>query len=227
MRILSIVLLAVIPAAAQSPLVRLYNASHPVSRDFQVGDRFEILLTGLPNQPVSVRTTRAGRTDWGPIIGSTDSTGRWSAVGQFEKSGLGDWGEVWTVGYKVASPAIQFSVNAPPCLPGGQSFQSQFGIQTALTCETAEGRQTFTTPSSSDSFRTPDGRLVPGDSTEQTQDGYQMAILQYFITGQGQMKTPIALQSSRGGRGDETADLITKLIGVNALRVCNKITFPI
>jgi hypothetical protein len=44
-----------------------------------------------------------------------------------------------------------------------------------------------------------------------------MAILQYFITGQGQMKTPIALQSSRGGRGDETAELITKLIGVNAL----------
>jgi hypothetical protein len=48
MRILSIVLSTVIPAAAQSPLVRLYNASHPVSRDFQVGDRFEILLTGLP-----------------------------------------------------------------------------------------------------------------------------------------------------------------------------------
>jgi hypothetical protein len=209
--------LAVIPAAAQSPLVRLLNASHPASRVFQVGDRFEILLIGAPNQPVSVRTTRAGRTDWGPIIGSTDSAGRWSTAGQFEKSDFGDWGEIWTVGDKVANPAIQFSVNAPPCLPGGQGFSQSAGIQMAMTCETAEGRQTFATPSLSDSFRTPDGRLVPGDSTEQTQDAYHMGILQDLITSPEQMRTPIALQSSRGGRGDETADLIIKLIGVNSL----------
>jgi hypothetical protein len=59
--------------------------------------------------------------------------------------------------------------------------------------------------------------LVPGDSTKQTQDEYHMLVLQDLITSQEQMRTPIALQSSRGGRGDETADLIMKLIGVNAL----------
>jgi hypothetical protein len=58
--------------------------------------------------------------------------------------------------------------------------------------------------------------LVPGDSTKQTQDEYHMLVLQDLITSQEQMRTPIAL-SSRGGRGDETADLIMKLIGVNAL----------
>src|SRR5258708_38632653 len=86
MRALLILVLGVIPAAAQSPLVRLLNASRPISRDFQIGERFEILITGAPNQPVSVRTTMHGHTDWSPIIGSTDSTGRWS-VGRtvFEK----------------------------------------------------------------------------------------------------------------------------------------------
>ena len=46
---------------------------------------------------------------------------------------------------------------------------------------------------------------------------YQMGILQHLITAQGQSTGPVALWSSRGSRGDETAELITNLIGVNAL----------
>lgn len=217
MRVLLILALAVIPAAAQSPLVRLLNVGRPVSRDFQIGERFEILITGAPNQPISVRTTMHGRTDWGPIIASTDSTGRWSTAGQFGKSDFGDWSEVWTVGGKLASPTIRFLVNAP-CLPVGQGFAQMSGINMFLTCETAQGRQTFATPSDSDSFRTPDGRLVPGRATEQTPEQYHMEILQYHIEdGREIGAARISLQSSRGGLGDETADLIRKLIGVNAL----------
>src|SRR5258708_36049439 len=171
MRALLILVLGVIPAAAQSPLVRLINVSRPVSRDFQIGERFEILITGAPNQPVSVRTTMHGRTDWGPIIASTDSTGRWSTAGQFEKSDFADWSEVWTVGAKLASPAVQFSVDAP-CLPGGQGGAVSTGYHRMVFCETANGRQTFATPSGSDSFRTPDGRLVPGRAAQQTQEQY-------------------------------------------------------
>jgi len=44
-----------------------------------------------------------------------------------------------------------------------------------------------------------------------------MGILQDLITAGGQLPVPVALQSSRGGRGDETAELIANLIGVNAL----------
>ncbi len=217
MRALLILVLGVIPAAAQSPLVRLINVSRPVSRDFQIGERFEILITGAPNQPVSVRTTMHGRTDWGPIIASTDSTGRWSTAGQFEKSDFGDWSEVWTVGGKLASPSMRFSVNAP-CLPGGQGSAQISGINMFLTCETAQGRQTFATQSASDSFRTPDGRLVPGRAAEQTPEQYQMEILQYLIeNGKEIGAARVSLQSSRGGLGDETVDLIRKLIGVNAL----------
>jgi hypothetical protein len=119
MRILFAFVLAVVPAAAQIPLVSLLNTSHPAS-DLQIGDRFEIIITAAPKQPVSVRTIRQGRTDWGPVIGLTDSTGRWSADGQFEKQDFGSWREIWTVGGELVSPIIQFSVKAP-CLPGGRS----------------------------------------------------------------------------------------------------------
>ncbi len=44
-----------------------------------------------------------------------------------------------------------------------------------------------------------------------------MRILQELITGQQPYKGTFGLQTSRGGRGDETADLITNLIGINAL----------
>jgi hypothetical protein len=219
MRVLLVLLMIVIPAVAQNPLVRILNTSHPAISTFQVGDRFEVLVTGAPNQPVSVRTRMNGRTDWGPVIGSTDSSGRWSTAGQFEKSDYGDWHEVWTVGGKLASPAVQFSVSAP-CLPGGQDqdFVFKSGPNSVMTCETAEGRQTFSISYSSNSFRTPDGRLLPGRSSEpETQDVYQMGILQGLITARGQSRGPVSLTSSRGGRGDETAELISNLIGVNAL----------
>jgi hypothetical protein len=219
MRVPFLLVLAIIPAAAQSPIVSLFNASRPLSRDFQIGDRFEILINGAPNQPVSVRTSMHGRTDWSPIIGSTDSTGRWSTGRQFEKSDFGDWREIWTVGGKLASPAIQFSVNAA-CLPGGQSQSLVFisGPNMIFNCETSEGTQTFATPSLANPFRTPDGRWIPGRRTEETPEQYHSEILQDLIARGTEMRADhIALQSSRGGLGDETADLISKLIGVNAL----------
>jgi hypothetical protein len=200
---------------AQIPHVRLLNASRPDS-DFQIGDRFEIVITAAPNQRVSVRASRQGRTDWIPVVGWTDSTGRWSTGGQFEKRDFGSWGEIWSVGGKLAGPIIQFSVNAS-CLPSGWN-QSSFvsGPNVILNCETTQGIQSFETATLSDSFRTPDGRLVNGRASDQTQEQYYSDLLQHFMAN-GMGATPVALQSSRGGLGDETADLISKLIGVNAL----------
>jgi hypothetical protein len=65
--------LIVSPVVAQSPAVRIVNLSGPASSDFQIGDRFKITIAGAPNQPVSVRTGGRGRTDWGPVIGTSDS----------------------------------------------------------------------------------------------------------------------------------------------------------
>ncbi|MGB8535427.1 MAG: hypothetical protein WCD57_03360 [Acidobacteriaceae bacterium] len=212
-RILLTLVLATLPATAQIPLVNLLNASRPGS-DFQIGDRFEIVITAAPNQLVSVRTMREGYTDWSPVIGTTDSTGRWSTSGQLEKRDFGGWKEIWTVGSKLASPVIQFSVKAP-CAPSGPIFQSGPYV-TVFNCETTEGTQTFQTPGLSDFYRTTDGRLINGHPSKQTREQYQSELLGYFMTN-GMGATPVRLQSPQGELGDETANLISRLIGVNAL----------
>src|ERR1700678_1046301 len=102
MRLLLALALAIAPAVGQSPVVQLTNVTRPAN-DFQIGDRFEIVITGAAGQPVSVRTTMHRRTDWGPIVGRTDKTGHWSTAGEFQKSDFGDGIEVWTVGGKLAN----------------------------------------------------------------------------------------------------------------------------
>jgi hypothetical protein len=219
MRVLLVLVVSAVSALAQSPMARLVNTSRPASRDFQIGDQFEILITGAPKQPISVRTIMNGTIDWSPVIAFTDDTGRWSTTGRFEKNDLLGGSEIWTVGGKLASPRIDFTVQAP-CLPGGRISQKIFGPFISITsCETAEGHQTFTTPAASDSLRTPDGRIVPSRKENMTPDEYHMDILQYLITSQGKdiARTGVSLQSSSGGLGDEVAGLIARLIGVNAL----------
>ncbi len=217
MRVSLLLGLVLIEAAAQNPVVQLRNTSHPASQNFQIGDRFEILISGARNQPISVRTTRQGRTDWGPIIGWTNARGRWATTGQFEKDDFGSWSEIWTVGGKLAGPVIDFSVTAP-CRAGRQGTASISGPNEAVACETTGGPQTFVTPSLSDPFRVPGGRLVPGRPAEESARQYHMQIIQDFITGgMGMNGAGLSLQSSQGGLGDEMAGLIADLIGVNAL----------
>ena len=219
MRVLLLVLVSGVSALAQAPAVRLLNTTRPASTTFRIGDEFQILITGAPHQPISVRTIMSGTTDWSPVIASTDDAGRWSTTGRFEKNDFGGGSQVWTVGGKLASPRIDFTVEAP-CLPGGRDFQGGSGPNMLVTCETAEGRQTFVTPPVSDSFRTPDGRMIPRRKpATMTPDEYHMDILQYLITSQGSdiARTRVSLQSSSGGLGDEVAGLIARLIGANAL----------
>lgn len=214
-RVLPMFILCLAPLAAQTPAVRLLNLSHPLSSTFQVGDRFEVQVTGVPGQPISVRTVRQANTDWSPVVASTDSAGRWSTTGQFDKSDFGSWSEIWTVGGKLANPVIQFDVKAP-CLPAGRGGAFMSGPNVILNCDTAQGAQTFVTPSLTDSFRTPDGRTITGRPAQQTPEQYHMEILNDFITSADTAHS-VSLSSARGGLGDETADLISNLIGPNAL----------
>jgi hypothetical protein len=209
MRLLLTLTLAVASALGQSPVVQLTNVTRP-GNDFQIGDRFEIVITGAAGQPISVRTTMHRRTDWGPIIGWTDTTGHWSTSGQFEKRDFGDWSEVWTVGGKLANPALHLWVGAP-CLKDGRGFAASTGCCTVMTCETVLGRQTFATPSEPDSFRTPDGRLIPGRMrSSMTAEQYDAEIIESLIVSGGGEMHP-------GRLGDEAGALIAKMIGVNAL----------
>jgi hypothetical protein len=211
MRILLTLALAAIAVFAQAPAVLLKNATRPESKDFQTGDRFEIVITGGANQPVSVRTTRRTRTDWGPVIGWTDGSGHWSTAGQFEKSDFGDWAEVWTVGAKIANPALHFWVGGA-CLKDGQGFLASTGCCTSLSRDTAWGPQTFATPSDPDPFRTPDGRLVPGrERSRMTAEQHHAEVMQYLIS------SPPGGGTGSGEFGDQAGALIAKIIGVNAL----------
>jgi hypothetical protein len=210
MRVLLTLALATVPVLAQSPIVQLNNISRPASKDVQIGDHFEIAITAEANQPVSVRTMRQTRTDWGPVVGWTDSRGRWSTTGQFEKSDFGGWSEVWTVGGKLANPAIQLSAGAP-CLKGGQGPVFFSGPNVLQSCEIAEGPQTFATPSAPDPFRTPDGRLIPrSPRSSMTAEQYDAELMQYSITSHTRDLRSQAL-------GDAAGALIAKIIGVNAL----------
>ena len=71
MRALLILVVAAIPVAAQKAVVQLTNATRPARTDFQIGDRFEIVITGTADQPVSVRTTMNGRTGVLSLVGRT------------------------------------------------------------------------------------------------------------------------------------------------------------
>lgn len=216
MRVLIALALAASLGFGQPPLARIVNPDQLTAAKFQVGDRFEILLSGAANQPVSVRTAKDGHTDWGPAIGRTDASGHFSISGAFEKGDLGAWMEVWTVGGKLANPTVRFSVE-PRCLPGKPSFAASTGCCIVVMCETLEGTRSFASPSASSSFRTPDGRVVGVRPAEQAQEQYRTEILENFIVSKQPEPPRLALQSSRGGLGDETSDLIAKLIGVNAL----------
>jgi len=207
-RFLVILAAAVLPALAQLPTVQIRNVTRPESKYFQIGDHFQIVLTAAPKQPVSLRTTRRGRTDWGPVIGATGADGQWSTAGQFDRNDFGDWSEVWTVGGKLANPALNFSVGAP-CLEGGVGFATALGVRRGIseTCDTAAGRQTFVTPSDGASFVTPDGRLA----ATATPDEYRVEILTSLLTSRD-----VPYQGFIE-RGDAEAALIQKVIGVNAL----------
>jgi hypothetical protein len=210
MRTLLMFAVAALPLFAQNPVVRISNASRAGSTDFQIGDRIEIVIMGAANEPVSVRTTSSVRSDWGPVIGSTDVSGQWSTKGQFEKADFGDWSEVWTVGGKLANPVVHFFVSAP-CLPGKPGAMSFLGIIRAQTCETADGLQTFQTPSLNEPLRTPDGRVIPARSRLNfTAEEYRLAFLESMITSfqSGQRMRPL---------GDGAAAAIAKIIGVNGL----------
>ena len=68
MRVLLFLTLGVMLVAAQNPTVRVLNLSRPLSSELQIGDRFVIEVTAGPSLPISVRTIRHGRADWGPVI---------------------------------------------------------------------------------------------------------------------------------------------------------------
>jgi hypothetical protein len=190
---LTVFVFTALAAAAQSPTAKIVNTSQSGSSEFKVGDRFELVVTGRANQPVSVRTTRNyASTDWSPVLGWTDTSGRWSTTREFAKADFGPWEEAWTVGDQLANPVVSFKVDAP-CISGGSGHDFVFvsGPNIVMSCETATGKETYATPSLDISAR---------ETAEQT------------------MGNLIESSNGNGGQhGDDAAVLITKVIGASVL----------
>jgi hypothetical protein len=92
------------------PTVSLVNLTHPdLSPNFEVGDIFQITITGPPNQPVTVvHAWDSGSTT--TQIGQTDATGYFVTSGVETASAIGTYTDIYSVGNVQVSSAISYVV---------------------------------------------------------------------------------------------------------------------
>ena len=103
---------AVALTAATPATATLVNTSRP-GQSPQVGDSWQLTITGAPNSPVTDSATQNGTSLGTTPYGSTDANGNFSLSGTFDSSSIGTWVETWSVGGSQASP-ISFTVAAAP-----------------------------------------------------------------------------------------------------------------
>ena len=103
---------AVVPSSAS-----FSNVSRP-GQPFQVGDSWQLVITGTPNQPVSGSATQNGTSQGTSAFGSTDQSGQLVLSGVFAPGTVGTWRELWTVG---TSPAAVLSFTVAAAAAGAAS----------------------------------------------------------------------------------------------------------
>lgn len=97
----------------------IQNLSRP-GQSFQVGDQWQITVSGAASQPVSGSATKDGASLGTTPFGSTDASGQRVLTGSFGASTVGSWVEVWSVG-GVQAPPISFTVAAASSPSGAGS----------------------------------------------------------------------------------------------------------
>lgn len=89
---------------------------------YLVGDPFQLVITGPPNQPVTVFASQNGVNRPQTQMGTTDGSGRFTISGTMTVESVGNWVEGWYVGnspagnitFTVATSALQPPVPKPP-----------------------------------------------------------------------------------------------------------------
>lgn len=114
------------PAISAAPSVRLVNSSGGSNSSFNVGDSWQIIVTGPPNATVSASASQNGASQGSSTMGTIGSGGQLVLSGTMSAAQAGNWTETWTVG---TSPAgnISFTVNAPAGGSSGGSSPSGTG----------------------------------------------------------------------------------------------------
>jgi hypothetical protein len=108
------------PVAALTPVPQtqfsLNNLSRGGAGAFQVGDQFEVKISGsAPNSPVLI-TGLQGARQLHSAAGNTDAHGNFTLVGVIAADSVGPWMQVWSVGGQQIGTA-QFLVTGPPATP--------------------------------------------------------------------------------------------------------------
>jgi hypothetical protein len=135
-----------------SPSFAFTNLTSGDNTNFKVGDRWQILVTGPANSPVSFNGGRNGDNQVHPM-GSTDSTGKFTLNGQMGQGEIGDWAEAWRVNNQIVASFTfrvlpSSSVTTPSSTPG-----------TGTGTGSGQSRQTTQSPISKSVFDT-----LPGGS---------------------------------------------------------------
>ena len=87
----------------------LNNLSRPGAKDFQTGDKFEIVVTGAPDQAVSAAASQNNTPSAISSFGRTDKNGRFTMTGTMGQIHVGTWREQWQVG-DIKAPPLAFEV---------------------------------------------------------------------------------------------------------------------
>lgn len=148
------------PASSTPATASLTNTSRP-GYAFQVGDSFQLVISGTPGQPVSVTATQNGRSLGTTVYGTTDPSGRLTITGTMDPSTVGNWNELWMVG-AAGVPALSFSVSPAQNSQSSPPPASSAGASSASSTPPPTGQ---TTPGAGSSSSSSGG----GSSTSTTQ----------------------------------------------------------
>lgn len=111
------------PSSASSyPLsVRLVNNSGGSNSSFNVGDSWQIVVTGPPNSKVTASAMQNGtNAGTNTVMGTIGANGQLVLTDTFAASQVGNWTETWMVGNQSAG-SISFSVASPSQTSSGTS----------------------------------------------------------------------------------------------------------
>lgn len=95
------------PSVPSTAMVR--NLSRPGASDFQVGESFEVVVTGAPNEAVLAAASQNGSPLAFTPFGRTDKNGRFVLTGTMAQTHVGSWREQWQVG-EIKAPLFSFEV---------------------------------------------------------------------------------------------------------------------
>lgn len=115
--------------------VYIQNLTNPGATSYNVGDQWQITLSGPPGAPVSATSTQNGQSVGAATsFGNLNSGGTMVLTGTMGSSQVGVWSETWMVGNQNAG-SLTFTVNSAssPAATGTGTGTSPIAASTAAT----------------------------------------------------------------------------------------------